>query len=324
MADKIYPFAVARIRMLENYLLTEKEYSAITEAKTANEVFKALSEAGYGAPNEPLDVKNYEKALSERLSWAYSSVKELVPKEKFINVFLYKNDYQNLKVLVKSDISGFDGEKYLVEGGSLTIDEIKQAFETKNYGNLTENMGEAIVKSYETYGKTQHGQSVDIIMDAMAFKDMALAAKKSKNKFIREYVTYLSDITNLKSYIRLMNMGKNAVNFDDIFVEGGSLGLDTFKKAFNSSGGADAFKETAYKSLCEYMNGDFTTFEKECDNYIMSYIKGARYKSLTIEPVIAFVYAVETEVKIVRIVISGKINGIEAGVLKERLRDAYV
>ena len=72
------------------------------------------------------------------------------------------------------------------------------------------------------------------------------------------------------------------------------------------------------------MNGDFTTFEKECDNYIMSYIKGARYKSLTIEPVIAFVYAVETEVKIVRIVISGKINGIEAGVLKERLRDAYV
>ena len=56
----------------------------------------------------------------------------------------------------------------------------------------------------------------------------------------------------------------------------------------------------------------------------MSYIKEAKYKSLTMEPMAAYIYARETEVKTVRIIMSGKINGIDADVIKERLRDAYV
>jgi len=42
------------------------------------------------------------------------------------------------------------------------------------------------------------------------------------------------------------------------------------------------------------------------------------------EPMVAYIYARETEVKTVRIIMSGKINGIEADIIKERLRDAYV
>ena len=68
----------------------------------------------------------------------------------------------------------------------------------------------------------------------------------------------------------------------------------------------------------------FTVFERLCDNFIMSYIKEAKYKSLTMEPMAAYIYARETEVKTVRIIMSGKINGIDADVIKERLRDAYV
>ena len=59
-------------------------------------------------------------------------------------------------------------------------------------------------------------------------------------------------------------------------------------------------------------------------HFIMSYIKDAKYKSLTMEPMVAYIYARETEVKTVRIIMSGKINGIEADIIKERLRDAYV
>ena len=97
-SEKIYPYAVARIRMLENSLLTEKTYTQLIESRSAAEVFKILSEAGYGGESS-IDAKNYEKALSSRLAKAYADVKELVPKENFIDVFLLKNDYQNLKVL---------------------------------------------------------------------------------------------------------------------------------------------------------------------------------------------------------------------------------
>lgn len=44
-------------------------------------------------------------------------------------MFLLKNDYQNLKVLVKSDISSINGENYLVGGTTVDIKDMKEAFE---------------------------------------------------------------------------------------------------------------------------------------------------------------------------------------------------
>ena len=48
MGEKLYPYAVARIRMLERSLLTEKNYIQMAEAKNADEAMKILLEAGYG------------------------------------------------------------------------------------------------------------------------------------------------------------------------------------------------------------------------------------------------------------------------------------
>ena len=72
------------------------------------------------------------------------------------------------------------------------------------------------------------------------------------------------------------------------------------------------------------MDEGFTVFEKSCDDYLMAFMRDAKYKSLTVEPLLAFIYAVETEVKTVRIIVNGKLNGIDTEVIKERLRDAYV
>ena len=57
---------------------------------------------------------------------------------------------------------------------------------------------------------------------------------------------------------------------------------------------------------------------------MMEYVKVAKYKALTIEPLVAYVYAKETEIKNIRIILTGKINQIEPQNIKERLRDSYV
>ncbi|MGO0943658.1 V-type ATPase subunit, partial [Clostridioides difficile] len=46
----------------------------------------------------------------QELLKTYEILKSLAPEEKFVDVFLYKNDYHNLKVLIKEEISGVDGE----------------------------------------------------------------------------------------------------------------------------------------------------------------------------------------------------------------------
>ena len=324
MGEKIYPYAVARIRMLERSLLTEKSYIQMAEAKNADEALKILLEAGYGDVTN-IDSKNFEKLLSKQLTKAYGDVRELVADENFMDVFLYKNDYHNLKVLIKSDISGTDPTPYIIDGGTIDADTLKTAFATKNYGAIPYYMREAITEAYEAYGKAQSGQAVDLVLDKAAFKEMKMTANESHSDFIKKYVEYAADITNLKSFLRMRSMKRTFEVFADCYVEGGSLSLDFFKMVYNGETPWGGLRGTQYYDLCaEGMPKGFTVFERLCDNFIMNFIKEAKYKSLTMEPMAAYIYARETEVKTVRIIMSGKINGIDADTIKERLRDAYV
>ncbi|MCQ4725398.1 V-type ATP synthase subunit C [Anaerotignum faecicola] len=321
--EQIYPYAVARISMLERSLLTEKNYIQMADAKNAEDALKILAEAGYSA-EEPLTVKNYEEALSAQLAKAYRDVAEVAGGQDFMNVFLLKNDYHNMKVLLKSEISGIDGQNYIVGGGAVDPAVMKEAFARKSFDMLPADMAEAAADAYETYGRTMSGQSIDIVLDKAAFKEMARCAEKSGIDFIKKYIELNSDITNLKSFMRVKNMKKPFEMFAEVFVEGGSIGLEFFRQGFGSESAAAVFKNTHYARLTDVMGDGFTAFEKSCDNYIMDFIKEAKYKSLTIEPLVAYIYARETEAKTVRIILNSKVNGIDPDIIKERLRDAYV
>ena len=56
----------------------------------------------------------------------------------------------------------------------------------------------------------------------------------------------------------------------------------------------------------------------------MSIMKAAKIIPFGVEPFLAYIYAKETEIKIIRIIMVGKLNNIAAEVIRERLRDIYV
>lgn len=323
MGKKIYPYAVARIRMLERSLLTEKEYTQMIDARSADEAMKILMDAGYGEFGIA-DARDFETLLSAQLSKAYSDVRELTT-ENFMDVFLYKNDYHNLKVLIKADITETDADAYLIGGGTVDLEVMKNAFAGKSFSTIPYEMQEAVAAAYEAYGKNQSGQAVDIVLDKAAFRQMSLTAKKSGSDFIKKYVEYVCDITNLKNFLRVKTMRRPFEMFAEIYVEGGSITADAFRTAFGADTPWGGFKGSQYGELCaEGMPQGFTVFERLCDNFIMAFIREAKYRSLTMEPMAAYIYARETEVKTVRIIMSGKLNDIDADIIKERLRDAYV
>ena len=57
---------------------------------------------------------------------------------------------------------------------------------------------------------------------------------------------------------------------------------------------------------------------------LTEYVKEAKYKTLTPEPVAAYILAKETEAKCVRIIMTCKLHNIDAETIKERVREAYV
>ena len=56
----------------------------------------------------------------------------------------------------------------------------------------------------------------------------------------------------------------------------------------------------------------------------MEYIKKAKLLCFGFEPILAFLIGKEYELQAVRIILSGKINGVPVEIIKERLRDMYV
>lgn len=320
--EKIYPYAVARIRVLEKNLITKQTYNQMAEAKSIEDCLRTLTEVGYNATENP---REFETVLSQEMEKTYNVLRDLVPEEKFVDVFLYKNDYHNLKVLLKEEVSGISGEKYFIDGGTISVETLKKALTNRSYTELPKIMGDSIAEAFDFYHKTQNGQTIDIVLDKGAFKQMKETAVKSNNAFIQGYVTKLCDLTNLKSFLRIRNMKKPFEAFLNVFVNGGAIGTDLFAQAFQSETAAQSFKATAYSQVCEEgMPKGFTVFEKLCDDYMMNFIKSAKYMPLTLEPLVAYLYAKESEVKTVRIIMTSKINHIDVDVIKERVREAYV
>ncbi|HEX30202.1 TPA: V-type ATP synthase subunit C, partial [Candidatus Poribacteria bacterium] len=54
------------------------------------------------------------------------------------------------------------------------------------------------------------------------------------------------------------------------------------------------------------------------------YIRPAKYVAFGIEPLIAYLIAKEHEVKLIRIIMIGKINQLSMDSISERLREPYV
>jgi vacuolar-type H+-ATPase subunit C/Vma6 len=70
--------------------------------------------------------------------------------------------------------------------------------------------------------------------------------------------------------------------------------------------------------------GELYVFEREIDNFLMGILKKAKYRVMGIEPLIGFVYAKEIEIKLLRLILTGKLLQIKIEDLKERLRLPYV
>ena len=115
LKDTDYLSISARVRAMENGLLTRERMERMLEARSVEEAAKVLAECGYGEMNSFTPA-----ALDERLSEArdavYQDLQGAVPDPNVIDVFRIKYDYHNAKVLLKAEAMGLDPVRLLVGG----------------------------------------------------------------------------------------------------------------------------------------------------------------------------------------------------------------
>ncbi len=331
--DTQYAFSVSVVRAIEKRLLGREKYDRMIDARTPEEALKFMVEAGYGdIEREGLPAYEYEKILLNEHRKLYELLREIAPEPEFFNLFLLKNDYHNIKVIIKSEILKTEPAGMLSHTGSVDADALRDAIRSKNLDALPPKMAEAAGDAFDWYYRTRDPQVIDIRLDRACFMHMKELADTARNDFVTGLIELLIDLSNLKTFFRVRKMGKTRSFLESVLIPGGKLDTRLFTEAFEATDEefAGSLRFSSYRAVVEqalellHRSGKFTDFEKYLDNYLMAYIKKAKYKTLGIEPLIAYLWAKETEIMNLRIIMVGKLNGMPAEMIRERLRDAYV
>ena len=153
---------------------------------------------------------------------------------------------------------------------------------------------------------------------------------KFDSPFLHELSRIIIDITNIKMYIRARSMNKSWV-LSESFIKGGELNEEFYFTEFDKS--VEAFvdlRQTRYGDTVKRgwelytEKKNISGLEKLLDDFLMRYIRQSKLITMGVEPFIAYLFAKETEIRNVRIIMTGKINRLNDDLIRERLRLGYV
>ncbi len=333
MDEMQFSQVIPRLRVYETKLLDKAKIDRMIDSHSADEALKVLQETEYA--NVMTNVKraeDYEVILSEELKKLFAVMYDISPVKSLVDLMSIKYDYQNIKVILKGMFLNQDLSYLLIHVGTMNADELKNMIENGNLSDLPHTMREAVEEAKADFETTKDPQMIDVILDRYMFKALVEIKKEINDTFVDKYVDALIDSTNLKTLLRVKKQHKGREFFTSVMIEGGSIDKDKLLGMLNDTP-ENIVTKLAFTDYADFVragieeytkNGSVSLLEKLADNYIMDMMKNAKIIPFGVEPLLAYIYAKETEIKIIRIVMVGKLNNISAEVVRERLRDIYV
>ena len=318
LKDTEYLFISAYLRAREGKLLTAARMERMIDAPSPGEAAKVLQEIGYGEFSPTSD--------REQL---FENLYRYVPDKAVVDVFKVKYDYHNLKVLLKARALGMDGKRLLVDAGRVETERMEKCVSEGTYDQLPTALGQAAEEAGEVLSTTGDPQRSDFTLDRAYFREMLEAAQSSGSQLLTGYVRATIDSANLRSAVRTLRMKKSGDFLRQVLFEGGAVGTDSILAAALNGNLEAPFRGTELRAAAELgaeaaKGGNLTAFEKACDDAVTDYAARAKHVPFGEETVIGYLVAKEIEFTAVRVIMSGKMAGIDGGTIRERLREAYV
>lgn len=333
MENEKYAEAVSRIRAMETKLFDESMLNKLIESPSPEEAIKFLQETEYASEIQSIKkVQDYEIILSKELKKLYDFLYKTVPDKDLVDIMELKYDYHNIKTLLKGKALNKNYDYLLIKVKPDYTEKIISSIQMDNYRDIPRIMGEAIQKAYSEFSITKDPQVIDIIIDSYMYKHMLIKAEKFEESFIINFIKLNIDLTNIKTLLRVKNQNRNREFLNLVLIPGGKVDKDILLNCLNESieNIINKLMFTDYGNILkmglqEYSkNKKLNKFEKLCDNYTMNYLKKSRYISFGPEPILAYIYGKENEIKSIRIILVGKINKVPSNIIGERLREVYV
>lgn len=326
--DIDYIFLSTRVKAMERGLLTKERIEQMLDAHTNEDAAKVLVECGYPEMNE-ITINELNRVLSEQQNKTMADLGYSAPNKYIVDVFKLRYDYHNAKVLIKAEALDSDQDQLLMSGGRYDPKRLAEDYRREDLLACSDVFRHGIARAREILGSTGDPQQADFILDRAYFEELTALARASESRFLADYAALCVDVANLRSVVRASRLNKGADFLNQVLVPGGAVSVRSLAGArgeelgglFRTSRLAEAAAEGAARSAPG--SGPLTDFERLCDDAVMDFLSDARRVPFGAEPIIGYLYARETEATVIRIIMAGRMAGLDRETIRQRLRRTY-
>ena len=324
--DWAYAYPTAKVRVLECGMVSHGTFVDMANAHSFEAAVELLGSGEYAGFSSAGSFAEIEQTLLEKRSQARELFVELIQDEKIAELLRAREDFANMRLAVRRVVTGRPiGTDYSDEG-SVPAAEFEEIFETENYAKFPEYLQEAVEFAILGYYESKDICQIDHGIDKEHGIYKIRKAKEIGSVFLLSLYRTQIDIANIRTMLRLKMAERDERN---LFMEGGFIETSKFVQGLDAGyetlGGL--FYATCYSDIIDggvsYLTGNqsFLGLEKLCEEHIMGFLKTTQTIASGPQPVIAYLLRKENEIRTLRMVLSGKKNGLEAKLILDRLAE---
>lgn len=322
MTNVIYANGVASA--LSNKLLSKDVFVRMSDAKDNVEAFSILQETQFGSGMVVENSFAVDGLIDFETRALLNFVKEESPCEELKSFFLLPYDYKNIANYCKCLLVNENFEKTVDSEGFFDVLFIKDAINSKNFDNFKNRyIKNALEEFYELASKPKvNGSEADFIFKKYLYKNLEDVVKK--NKVTASLLKLKIDCENLSVVMR----AKTNFQFESQFLEGGEICFQTLNELFEEKKDSiEKIKNPLLVDIAKIVLGEkkddkFVDFEIKKNNLFISFLKPHKFDNETLYPFAFYLFAKESEIKNVRLIMSYQNNNLKDKI-KKRMLECY-
>lgn len=338
--DIRYSQFVARVRTLEDKLISHSQFVRLAESGNWENMINDLRNTEYG---EILtNVHNY---LQLKSVWAQIiEIKkklflELSLDPVVVDAIVSWYDFNNLKILIKHKLNDIQSDVSLSKSGKFNSDDLVSAL--KSDSSLPALLDDAYSFLRKDFEENKSLFRVEMLLEKFYLENLAEKFKNSSIIFLNYLITYYIDLIKINQVLRWRNFENQSDSSDihnkkidfELLPKEGFISNEILNELYNQ--GLENINSILaftpyfgiYSDEVENTKGVPTksgwVLEKMSDNFLTDFCSLTRYTPFGMEPLIAFIWYSFIELKNLKLILTSKFIGAEPKKIVARLRKCY-
>ena len=318
---------------METRLLTGERVVRMAEAGSIDELLRLLGDTQYadsfsrlGSPWE------YEAILEGEMEELIKLMVELSRDPALTDIFRLRYDFHNVKVTLKETLSGEPLDSAYIALGTIPVQRVRESVRGgEGIVDLPSYLRAPLEAVTDGFPGIPDPKWIDIIVDRAMFRTFVDITTRERCLFLYELLKGEIDLINILSLFRIRREDGERSLFQEALLEGGTISTDFMGSLFGENLDAVPVRlsHTPYVLMVTeglahlQAQGSFLVFEKMREAFLLNYMRRADLIAFGIEPLIAYLYKKESEIRTIRTIFVGLLNNVPTETVKERISRAF-